>query len=274
MTRDATTVVLADPEQTLAALEDLGQWAKTLDMAYAWASTSRGTAPHWAALPLARVRRALVGLHFSQTEPWALRRLAASPGRLRVIHEASGVFHPKLTIGRRGNLAKAVLGSSNFTGGGFGWNTELNVQVCGPCDCEPMKSIIAFFDEQWEGVLVKAVAPDDPWLDEYEASQAPVVHPPLPPLHRRHVSSVQDLRVGWSEYFDILKSAELEYAALGFDVQVFGSPTRASYLNEAEACREAFLAEPSFAKMSVDTQYLIAGLLSQSTGYFGRNGGA
>ena len=88
--------VLADPPATHAALHDLTKWAEAIDLTYAWASSAGGAAPHWKTLPLARVRRAVIGIHFAQTEPHVLRALHELKV-LRVVADTGGVFHSNST---------------------------------------------------------------------------------------------------------------------------------------------------------------------------------
>jgi hypothetical protein len=83
--------VLVDPHAAHDALEDLATWAETIDFAYAWAASAGRTASHWKLLPLDRVRRAVIGIHFAQTEPHVLRDLR-NLGVLRVIADTGGSF--------------------------------------------------------------------------------------------------------------------------------------------------------------------------------------
>lgn len=120
--------VLADPLASYSAMKDLVTWAEALDLAYAWASSSGGSAAHWRLLPLDKIRRAIIGIHFAQTEPYVLRELW-DRGALRVIADTSCFFHPKLIVGVKG--AETLVGSSNLTNGGFGANTEVIVLLSG-----------------------------------------------------------------------------------------------------------------------------------------------
>ncbi len=157
--------VLASPATTNAALADVAAWADTLDLAYAWVSSSGGSAAHWNALPLDRVRRAIIGIHFAQTEPYVLRKLHEH-AVLRVIADTGGVFHPKLLIGVAGNNARAIVGSSNLTTGGFAGNTEVNVLLSGSIKHDVFKQLLEFVQEQW--THPRSFVPDDKWFDEYE----------------------------------------------------------------------------------------------------------
>jgi len=127
--------LLADPSHLLAALNELVEWSETLDFAYAWVHSAGDTMEAWCALDDAKIRRAVVGVHFGGTEPFALEYFNdAIPGRVRVIEDRGGTFHPKVIVGRCGSKRRAIIGSSNFTPGGFGANTELNVRAARPIE--------------------------------------------------------------------------------------------------------------------------------------------
>ncbi|KIG15582.1 hypothetical protein DB30_05456 [Enhygromyxa salina] len=64
--------VLGSAEHTRVALLELFEWAHELRFSYAWMSSAQGTADHWRAFPITKVRRGVVGLHFAETEPLVL----------------------------------------------------------------------------------------------------------------------------------------------------------------------------------------------------------
>src|SRR5450631_3050904 len=119
--------ICSSPAASLAALTELFDWAQEVRLAYAWATSSDSHAAHWKALPLSKVKQATIGIQFAQTEPATLRAfLGCGAGILKVVEDTGGVFHPKVAVGLRGGDARALVGSSNFTTGGFSGNTELN----------------------------------------------------------------------------------------------------------------------------------------------------
>ena len=96
-------------------------------IASAWATTDcTVSSALWNAR--ARLRALVVGLDFHQTDPRILRRFAAYVRVLRV----AGVFHPKTYLFQSGSTFLCIVGSSNFTAGGFGANAETNLTVAGP----------------------------------------------------------------------------------------------------------------------------------------------
>ena len=179
-----STEVLSSIANLQRALLTLGDWADEIHMAYAWAASDAGKAAHWRALPLGKVRRALIGIQFASTEPAVLRTLLGC-GRhvLKVVEDTGGVFHPKLLIARRGNEAAVLLGSSNFTPGGLSGNTELNVLLRGAIDRAPICEILTFFETQW--AHPRTFEPDEDWLAKYEQAYDQRPAPPRLPATRR-----------------------------------------------------------------------------------------
>ena len=261
--------VLADPAASQAALKALTTWAEKLDLTYAWASSSGGSAEHWKVMPLDRIRRAIVGIHFAQTEPHVLRELR-DLDVLRVIADTGGVFHPKLVIGVAGSEARAIVGSSNLTTGGFAGNTELNVLLSGPVNHDAFKRILAFVEEQW--THPRAFAPNETWFEEYEKLYENRPPPPkMAPKKKappRIVENGEDLDLDWPQFVALISQQERRSLWTGWTLRVFDHPD-GSYLQEVEACQQAFAAQPSFAKMPEEDRKLVAGWGDRTTGYFG-----
>ena len=130
-----TVKTLRTPTELLAGMENLVTWAKDIHMAYAWASSSGGEADHWLALPIARVRKAVIGVHFAQTEPAVLYELR-EVGALRIFPDTAGLFHPKIIIGTKAGRARCIVGSANFTTAAFTGNVELSLALSGGRVCE------------------------------------------------------------------------------------------------------------------------------------------
>lgn len=267
-----STRVLTTSAALVAELAALSAWADAIDIVFAWASSSGGTAPHWKAIDLGKVRRAVIGVHFNQTEPVALRALM-NLSVVRVHGGTDGVFHPKLVVARTGDQVRAIVGSSNFTAGGYGANVEVNVVMEGGAADPPLAALLAFVDAQWRHR--HTFVPDERWLDKYERAYAERPSPPKSPHPpgRGDVRGEADLDVDFEAYFDLLIDQENKRLADGDTIRVFDHE-RSSYLQEAEACREAFVAHPKFAKMPLDRRKLVAGWGEDTSGFFGRMTGA
>jgi hypothetical protein len=264
---------LVSPHESTAALSDLTVWAESLLLAYAWASSGSGHAAHWRLLPLDRVRRATIGVHFAQTEPHVLRELRGRSA-LRVVPDTGGVFHPKILIGLKRMEARVLLGSSNLTAGGFSGNTEVNVLLAGSKDDPTISKLIEFVDAQWSHP--RAFEPDDEWLERYELAYAVRPRPPNLGDGRQPVKKVtaaSDLNIDWPAYVALIGQQERRALSNGWEIRVFDSP-EGSYIQEAEACLAAFAAFNTYANMSIDDRKLIAGWGGGSSGYFGRMVGA
>lgn len=273
----ATTVrVCSSPAATLAALRELCSWGTELRLAYAWATSDEGRAVHWNALPLSKVTQATIGIQFAQTEPASLRALlTCGPGILKVVEDTGGVFHPKVIVALRGGEARALLGSSNFTNGGFSGNTELNVLMTGDAEDAPLNEVLAFVGQQW--THPRAFVPGEDWLGRYERAYEARPRPkPLPKLgsskHKQLVHHESDLDIGWDDYYALIKKQERRSLSNGFKIHVFDHPD-GSYLQEVEQCQEFFRLHPVFQAMPLEARKFVAGF-GETSGYFGRMRGA
>lgn len=267
-------LVLSSARAALEHLRALVSWADSVYLAYAWASSGNGKAGHWMALDLSKVRQAVIGLHFNQTEPRALEvLLKEAPAALKVIAEPRGVFHPKVIVGTKGGLARAIVGSSNFTLGGFTSNSELNVALEGPVDAPPLGNLLSFIDEQWSGPHAARLSPE--WLAHYAEDYKNRPKPnPVRPLGGPTARLVAwaDLDVAWDEYFGLIAAQDRRALAAGVHIRVFDAEGN-SYLEEMEFCQRSFREQAHFEELEAGDRRRVAGF-GKSTGYFGRMSGA
>jgi hypothetical protein len=273
-TMQLETIALTRPVEALRALQDLSRWASGIHLAYAWASSSEGKADHWRALPLDKIQKAVFGIHFAQTEPEVIRAFLSRPTVLRVVEDTAGVFHPKVILGVRGDEARAIVGSSNLTKGGFFGNTELNLLLRGSIKDAVISRIIQFIDEQWSGP--RSFSPTPEWLTRYESVYASRPLPPqVPgPVHApAAINTHYDLDVDWARYYALIAAQERRTLSNRALIHVFDHE-EGSYLEEAESCRIAFAGHPDFAAMPLDERQLVSGWGRRSSGYFGRMTGA
>ena len=271
--------VLATASDVLLALHGIAAWADDLCIAYAWITSSHGHAEHWQAIDLAKVSRAVVGIHFAQTEPWALRQLARREGVLKVVADTAGVYHPKTVLGVRKGRAKAIIGSSNFTGGGFGGNTELNVMLEGPAGKGPLRSVATFINDQWHGA--RAFVPDEDWLAEYEQTYKRRPRPPRTPKRKTPGKKLlppkvaADLDIGWLDYYKYVADQDGRVLANNeWRIRVFDHPD-GSYLQAVDAFRAAFKKYPRFREIPVAQRRMVSGWGDDRiSGHFGNMKGA
>lgn len=122
-----------------------------IEIAGAWAGNPDDTA---AAKALKKnekkITKMVVGLHFYQTSPAFINRYKDND-KVRFMVDTKGVFHPKVYLFY--NTKKdwtAIIGSSNFTYGGFTNNTEANVLIeCKDTDEAFFAKMESFITREW-----------------------------------------------------------------------------------------------------------------------------
>lgn len=254
--------ILRDAQAHARALKDLFAWADRVDLACAWATAREGRAPHWQSLDPDKIRRAVIGVEFAQTEPWVLRALHDGI-RLR-IGQGDGTFHPKLYLGFKGKRARAIVGSANLTCAAFSSNVELGVLMEGAADEAQFKALSAFHKAQWSaGMRI-----DEAWLIAYERTYATRPRPPAIPRVKLQITSVDSLRMSWDGYYDVLLKQENR---LPF-IRVFQDYP--SYSVELDRTQAVFHRHARFADASPDERRLLMGLPGASSGLIGSMGPA
>jgi len=257
------TKIITEVDALFEALEELFDWAEQVDMSFAWASSGQGQGRHWKAMRLGKVRRAVIGTAFAQTEPRALEVLDEKPDRLRLMINSEGTFHPKVIIGRKGDRARAIVGSANYTTAAYTTNTELSVFFDGLAKDNELRSLQVFVDEQW--TLGTALSKD--WLDEYrrvwEAARRKKI---VVPGAKLEISSISSLSMSWEAYVNLINAQQNRTLADGNKVRVFGS--HPSYFHEIDEASKIFQQEPTFANISkADRQFLMG--MGRSSGFIG-----
>ncbi|MCA9774422.1 MAG: hypothetical protein KC466_18535 [Myxococcales bacterium] len=259
--------VLANSDDLSQALHHLWKCSNDIYMAYAWISSARGDAAHWKGNDLSKIRQAVIGTHFDQTEPKAIELLAKRPGPLKIVDSGGPVFHPKVIVGLSGEKARAIIGSSNFTTGGFGVNTELNL-LLNASKLDPIvEALLSFIDDQWErGESFCRV-----WLDDYEERYEKRPKPArrgsdrVSRTKRGRRPKLDEINLTWDEYEEFLWAANERDSGV-----LIGPSEENSHLAELERCRPYFDEYSSFSAIPKDGQRLIAGLKnSGSHGCFG-----
>lgn len=254
--------MLTTSEAHASALKALFAWAHDVDLACAWATASEGNAAHWKFIDVNKIRRAVIGVEFAQTEPWVLRTLLKGD-RLRV-GLAKGTFHPKVYMGTKGGSVRAIVGSANFTGAAFSSNVELGVLMEGRRSDPRMKDLAKFINRQWNmGMQV-----DEGWIEDYQFSFDNRPKAPVIPRAKMQVTSVDDLQMPWSRYYRVLQAQENRIEGIG----VFRG--RTSYSRELDDTQKVFNTYPRFADVPEAQRRLLMGLPRDSTGLIGSMGAA
>lgn len=113
-----------------------------------------------------KIDRMVVGLHFYQTSPAFVKQYISNDNVRFIVDDTSGVFHPKVYLFYNDSKDwTAIIGSSNFTIGGFSKNAEANVLLESK-DCD--KSFFFKIDSFINGAWKKAKQMSNAELEEYE----------------------------------------------------------------------------------------------------------
>lgn len=124
-------VSLADAKSIARRLSALIEKHDRISIAVAWG----GITPVAETLLANRAKfeSVLLGVDFSATDPDLIDRLVDSPNAF-IAKNRPGCFHPKIFYFESGTKAEAIIGSANFTKGGFGPNLEASVHIKGAAD--------------------------------------------------------------------------------------------------------------------------------------------
>ncbi|MEZ5710089.1 MAG: phospholipase D-like domain-containing protein [Blastomonas sp.] len=87
----------------------------------------------------------MFGVSFCQTDPALVDRLVGLRNAY-IAESSNGTFHPKLYYFQTGDFAEAIVGSSNFTGGGLGKNWEACLHIRGAADAPAFEQIRSTID--------------------------------------------------------------------------------------------------------------------------------
>jgi hypothetical protein len=256
-------VVLTSAGQTARAIQDLLKWAKSIDFAYAWMTEgSIIWSPAW----LKKISAGVVGISGAQTSVRTLERFFKSGSPVRMKDGDHPLFHPKMIVGCRGNDAKAVLGSSNFTNGGLCDNIELNVQLIGKRDDDEIAQLLSMISS-WSKHGSLAITRKR--LDDYRKRSAELAR-----LRRRPGRVLQGgagiFEWSWAEYFNEI-SHRHEPGKLCIFEDTAESPV-GSYIGESKYCQK-LLAEKSLRLWPAKERAYVAGY-GGGAGYFCRTVGA
>lgn len=76
-----------------------------------------------------KIEKIVVGIHFYQTHPSFIQEFLSN-NSVKYIMQPNGTFHPKIYLFYNSDKDwEMIIGSSNFTKGGFGNNTEANILI-------------------------------------------------------------------------------------------------------------------------------------------------
>jgi HKD family nuclease len=249
------------------AFDELFSSCRQLHFAVAWAST--GFKQYQALVDAKqRIGRGVVGTHFYQTAPDFIAKFSRS-GHVRFMKSSSGVFHPKVFVFemKTGEWA-CIVGSSNFTRGGFTKNDEVSLLVTNADDPsgDILKKAKASIDRYWR----QAIPGYEIDLQRYREMQNRFATT----LARASgqfgmgkaglaFEDIDILNIGWREFFAKVK-ADRHHSLV-------------KRLKVLAAARTLFLENRSFEAMSDDHRKGIAGFKGDDDmpwGWFGSMTGA
>jgi hypothetical protein len=227
-----------------------------------------------------KISTMVVGLDFHSTSPslledfWSTVRIGGASN--------GGTFHPKLYLFRKGAACCCVMGSSNFTHGGFGDNSELNICMEGGASDPFFREVSRYIDEQEK----RSDRISSPIFDEYKDRYA---------AFRTARQRIEKFRVGkrakararartsaenagreapdqlnrtWPEFVKLILAGKRRHRV------VQGNSDAPSYLQTAERCRALFIRHKRLvAKMPSRDRQFVGGTINEA-GWFGSMKGA
>ena len=156
-----------------------------------------------------KIRRGVVGTQFYQTDPEFIESFIGKENVKFILHQSGGVFHPKVYLfeGRKGNWS-CLIGSANFTRGGFGENNELLVHIekrddsSGAIGLEIRRQIETYWDQE------KAICADKIdlkryryWKDHFKRPLDKSQGKFGTKIAKKSLDEIELLNWGWPEFF-------------------------------------------------------------------------
>ena len=239
-------------------------WANTGCLAYPVLTAARNT-----------ISTLVVGLDFYTTSPSFLESLRSSvrigkaPG--------SATFHPKVYLFTHGHAYCCIMGSSNFTGGGFGDNIELNVCITGKDSEAFFSRVTAFIDaqeQQSDEISSPEIADYRRQFDKLATARTRLAKFRLSgkaKIKARAKNSKQargqeppeQLNKTWGEYVKLILAQENRP-----ELVIQGSKDDPGYLETAEYCQALFRQHARLNRMSFADRQFVGGTI-RGAGWFG-----
>jgi len=239
----------------------------TVHLAVAWASV--GFAEYDALVKAeTKIGGAVIGTHFYQTAPEFIEKFSGNK-RVRFIVDHSGVFHPKLYLfEHKGGGWACIVGSANFTAGGFRKNQEVAMLVTDADDPKGtlLKNARASIGRYWDDAVPGTTVDLDRYREMRERFARPMAHAAgqfgtgRPGLL---IEEIDVLNMSWGKFLTEVEADQ--HHALDRRLSVL------------EAARSLFRRYSSFAAMPIRDRQGIAGFREDEEmpwGWFGRMRGA
>lgn len=266
--------LLTTTAELAALFREWRRKATDIRVVTAWA-TSECPACKELAAARGTISTLVVGLDFFQTAPSFLQSFRST---LRIGQAAGGAtFHPKVYLFQDADSYCCIIGSSNFTGGGFGDNVELNVSVIGNVDDPFFRHVAAFINSQEERSVEITRSEVADYRDQYDRLAAARMRlakyrlsPKAKIAAKAEKSRVatgleppEQLNKTWGEYVDLILSQEKRP---GLVLQ--GTEDDPGYLETAEHCQELFAKYGRLSGMPLVERRYVGGT-TMVAGWFG-----
>lgn len=214
----------------------------------------------------AKIGRMIVGTHFYQTDPQFIEDFLEHPN-VRFIWKTDGVFHPKAYLFfKTSGEWECVIGSPNFTHGGFGDNAEMAILVdCRDTKSEAvMKGFETSMDEYWKRLSPISQAELVTYREAWRRKQSLVRA-----LSGRYGSNdgsdggkiplkVPLLQMSWSDYLTTVRSEPRRQP----------QPSLEERLKVIRATRKLFLEHVNFKDIDLSGRRKIAGFVMDDEANF------
>jgi HKD family nuclease len=221
-----------------------------------------------------KITTMVIGLDFFSTSPsfledfWSIIRIGDAV--------RGGTFHPKLYLFENAGQCCCITGSSNFTSGGFGRNTELNICIEGSTSDPFFHQTSKFIDDQEKhSELIGSVIFDDykARYNEYRSVRQKLSKFKLSKDTRAKAKEKQSreaagqeppeqLNRSWREFVDLVLAPQRKKRVTD------DAPSERGYLNTSEHCQELFAKHGRLSKMSLRDRQFVGGTTREG-GWFG-----
>lgn len=220
--------------------------------AVAWGTSSNPLVKKLFADP-SKIRLAVFGIAFAHTSPEVVDALIKIDGGRIVQDFNQGTFHPKIYAFRSKDSAAAVIGSANFTWGGFGKNREACVLLEGSTEDEPISDALKFVTESAKHGVDTTRDFADRYRLAFKRAEAASGRQRDPlsdiSMERAKALSGRLIKLEWSEYLRELK----DHATHDIDESLGMLSTIQSWLSNTS----------SFSNLDAPRRKAIAGVLGR-----------
>jgi len=221
----------------------------------------------------------VIGLDFYTTSPSFLKSFRSA---IRIgTALGSATFHPKLYLFQDGDSCCCIMGSSNFTSGGFGGNTEINVCIEGAKTDAFFQQITTFIDDQEKNSEPITTAEIADYADQFQklknkrkrlakfraSQEAQAKAQRTRQSEQAGDAPPEQLNKSWAEFVGIILAPKRRARIDG------GKPGNLDYLQTAEHAQGLFSQHGKLGKMPLADRQFIGGT-SDEGGWFGSMKGA